>query len=48
MGLDRTQIGTALEAVGIISLVIGAALLSIPAAFIVAGIMLVLAGAANS
>lgn len=48
MGLKRTQIGTALEAIGIISLVIGAGMVFIPAAFIVAGVFLVLAGAANS
>lgn len=48
MGLTRTQIGTLLEVIGSVSLVIGVGLVFIPAAFIVAGVLLVLAGAANS
>ena len=48
MGLTRTQIGTVLEAIGSVSLVIGVGMVFIPAAFIVAGVLLVLAGAANS
>lgn len=47
MGLNRIRIGALIEAVGGVSLVIGIGMVYIPAAFIVAGVLLVLAGAAN-
>lgn len=48
MELNRSLIGTAIEAIGSVSVVIGVGMIYIPAAFIVAGVLLVLAGAANS
>lgn len=48
MELNRSLISTVVEIIGSVSLVIGVGMVYIPAAFIVAGILLVLAGAANS
>jgi len=46
MGLNRSAFSTITELVGISLLVIGAGMLSIPVAFIVAGTLLTLLGAA--
>jgi amino acid permease len=46
MGLDKSRIGDILEVIGSVSLTIGAGMVYLPAAFIVAGVLLVLAGAA--
>lgn len=48
MGLTKPPFGTLLELIGSVSLVIGVGMVFVPAAFIVAGVLLVLAGAANS
>jgi hypothetical protein len=48
MELNRSLISTVVEIIGSVSLVIGVGMVYIPAAFIVAGVLLVLAGAANS
>jgi len=46
--MNRSLISTVVEIIGSVSLVIGVGMVFIPAAFIVAGVLLVLAGAANS
>ena len=46
--MNRSLISTVVEIIGSVSLVIGVGMVFIPAAFIVAGVLLVLVGAANS
>ena len=46
MGMNRSTFSTLLELIGISSLVIGVSLVSIPAALIVGGALVVLVGAA--
>lgn len=48
MGMNRNLFGTIIEAIGSVSIVIGVGMVYVPAAFIVTGVLLVLAGAANS
>lgn len=48
MGLNRSLITSLVETIGSLSVVIGVGMFSIPAALIVGGILLMLAGAANA
>jgi hypothetical protein len=48
MELNRTRLATAAEIIGSVSVVIGVGMFSIPAALVVGGALLVLAGVANS
>jgi hypothetical protein len=48
MGLNRNLITSLVETIGSLSVVIGVGMFSIPAALIVGGILLMLAGAANA
>jgi hypothetical protein len=48
MELNRSLFTTVVEIIGSVSVVVGVGMFSIPAAFIVGGVLLVLAGAANS
>lgn len=48
MGLNRDTLTTALELIGSVSIVIGVSMFSIPAGFIVGGILFVTIGALSA